>query len=91
MEFDMTEIVKVCGSTGDRNQCPSCGELFKSSRAFTKHRHGEIGVDRRCMTAEEMAGKGMLKNDKGFWITEAYLQGLHKARFAAGSAPDVPT
>lgn len=27
---------------------------------------------RRCMTEDEMLAKGMVKNDKGQWITEAY-------------------
>lgn len=53
---------------GDRNQCPTCCEYFNSSAAFEKHRAGEFTA-RRCLTAEEMVGKGMDKNDAGFWIT----------------------
>jgi len=54
---------------GDKNQCPSCGELFNSTYAFDTHRHGSFGKDRRCMTLEEMTEKGMAKNDAGFWIS----------------------
>ena len=32
---------------------------------------------RRCMTVEEMRDSGMLKNDKGLWITSAYEQSAH--------------
>lgn len=56
--------------SGDRNQCPSCNELFNSTTSFDKHRTGKFGDDRRCMTKEEMESKGMLKNAAGFWITK---------------------
>jgi hypothetical protein len=57
---------------GDRNQCPSCNELFNSTAAFTKHRVGEFGVPhdpRRCLKVSEMAAKGMAKNSEGWWVT----------------------
>lgn len=57
--------------TGDRNQCPTCEKYFKSTAAFSKHRTGEFGRDRRCMTTEEMFGKGMALNAAGFWVTAA--------------------
>lgn len=60
----MKPIVK-----GDRNQCAGCKELFKSSAAFAKHRHGDFGKDRRCMTVAEMAAKGMAVNGAGYWVT----------------------
>ena len=66
--------------SGDRNQCPGCSELFNSSAAFDKHRTGVFGVDRRCMTAEEMYARKMAKNDAGYWVTA--LNPLF------GSAPD---
>ena len=52
---------------GDRNQCTGCGAYFNSSRAFEKHRTGAHGVDRRCMTAEEMMARGMVLGADGFW------------------------
>lgn len=53
---------------GDRNQCPGCNRYFNSTGAFQKHRTGEYGKDRRCMTEEEMIAKGMSINSDGFWI-----------------------
>lgn len=55
---------------GNRNQCRGCNELFNSNGAFAKHRTGEFGVNRRCMTATEMTEAGMVKRADGFWITE---------------------
>lgn len=56
--------------TGDRNQCPSCGEFFNSTTAFAMHRTGEFGKDRRCLTVAQMAAKGMCQNEAGFWMTK---------------------
>lgn len=56
---------------GDRNQCQGCKEYFNSTLAFDKHRTGDHGSSRRCMTVEEMQAKKMLKNADGFWITKA--------------------
>lgn len=56
--------------TGSRNQCPSCKQYFNSNTAFDKHRTGKHGVNRRCMTVQEMTALGMLVNHAGFWITE---------------------
>ena len=53
-----------------KNQCGACKEYFNSNSAFEKHRHGQYGVDRRCMTPDEMTGKLMEKNAGGYWITE---------------------
>ena len=57
--------------SGDRNQCRGCGAYFNSTFAFEKHRTGEFSKDRRCLTSDEMAGKGMSKNAAGFWISSA--------------------
>ena|SRR5437868_5210874 len=55
--------------TGDCNQCPTCREYFNSTSAFDRHRIGEYGSTRRCMTVAEMYAAGMAKNSKGFWLT----------------------
>jgi hypothetical protein len=55
---------------GDKNQCQGCKEFFNSIKAFDMHRTGKHGVDRRCMTVEEMINKGMSLNASDFWITE---------------------
>ena len=55
--------------SGDRNQCPSCGEYFNSTYAFDKHRAGQHGVDRKCLKIEQMLSIGMDKNKQGYWIS----------------------
>ena len=55
-----------------RNQCQGCKQYFNSNGAFDKHRTGKHGVDRRCMTPDEMIAKGMSKNKKDMWITESF-------------------
>jgi hypothetical protein len=52
---------------GDRNQCTGCDELFNSTHAFEKHRVGEHGISRRCLTIEEMKEKKMFCGQDGFW------------------------
>lgn len=54
--------------SGDRNQCPTCALYFNSTAAFDKHRTGPFS-DRRCLTVDEMAAKGMAKNSAGYWVT----------------------
>lgn len=57
--------------TGDRNQCPGCGELFNSTVAFDKHRVGSHqGGKRTCLGVTGMAAKGMFKRDDGFWVSK---------------------
>lgn len=53
---------------GSRNQCPTCKEYFNSNGAFDKHRTGSHGVNRRCMTIDEMLEKGMAIRADGFWV-----------------------
>lgn len=60
--------------TGDRNQCPACGEFFNSIAAFDHHRTGKFGVDRRCRTSADMRAMGMAVNHAGFWITKPMPQ-----------------
>lgn len=52
---------------GDRNQCAGCACYFNSSFAFDKHRTGEHGVNRRCLSVSEMIAKGMVEGADGFW------------------------
>lgn len=67
---DKTKIRERRELKGDRNQCPSCGEFFNSTAAFTKHLVGQVATqERRCMTAEEMVASGMAKNAGGWWVT----------------------
>lgn len=54
--------------TGDHCQCCACKAYFNSSRAFDKHRIGDVGM-RRCRTPDVMEALGMSQNAKGYWIT----------------------
>lgn len=71
---------------GDRNQCGSCGELFNSSHAFEKHRIGEHGHDRRCMSRDEMVARGMVLGADGFWRGSAMSSTALAAVVAEGGA-----
>lgn len=57
--------------TGNKCQCTACGEFFNRVSTFDRHRVGVIGVDRRCLTSDEMTAKGWRLNGRGFWLTEA--------------------
>ena len=57
-----------------RNQCGRCRNYFNSNTAFELHRTGKHGVDRRCMTPEEMTKKGMAVNADGFWVSELFTK-----------------
>lgn len=61
--------VKLPIPQGDRighNQCPTCGLLFRSLGAFEDHRIGNFGVDRRCLTGEELMSSGWEVGGLGF-------------------------
>jgi hypothetical protein len=55
---------------GQKNQCQGCKQYFNSNTAFEMHRTGRHGIDRRCMTTDEMTAKGMSLNAQSFWISE---------------------
>jgi hypothetical protein len=55
---------------GQKNQCQGCKQYFNSNTAFEMHRTGRHGIDRRCMTRDEMTAKGMSLNAQSFWISE---------------------
>jgi hypothetical protein len=79
--------------SGDRNECPTCGELFNSTSAFDRHRTGPFGekgqpAARRCRSVAEMQQLGMVKNSAGFWIRSPMSQAVKNARIAGtGSVP----
>ena len=64
--------------TDSRCQCAGGGEYFNSDSAFDKHRIGDFGKNRRCMTTAEMREgrdvqeRGRLVGDKPFqkWSKE---------------------
>lgn len=53
------------------NWCNSCGKDFNSMSAFDLHRVGQHGINRRCLTTEEMQAIGMVKNKYGRWCIKA--------------------
>ena len=67
---------------GSRNQCGGCREYFNSTESFEKHRTGKFGVDRRCLTPDEMIAKKMSKNTAGFWISKSMSPVLLEKRNA---------
>lgn len=53
-------------------ECPVCGLYFTSVTPFAMHRVEVSGTDdRRCLTTDEMEGKGMSLNDRGYWRKSA--------------------
>jgi hypothetical protein len=65
---------------GNQNQCTVCNERFNSNFPFDLHRIGQHGVNRRCMTKEEMLAAGMSVNAGGFWISETKEQRKRRSR-----------
>ena len=63
-----------------RNQCAGCHEYFNSNTAFDKHRTGDHGVNRRCMTTEEMQAAGMSLNKDEFWVASKMSDSLIEKR-----------
>jgi hypothetical protein len=54
------------------NQCPGCGQVFKSLTAFEAHRLGEHGTNRHCGSLEKLKALGMSQNAKGWWVTAEF-------------------
>jgi len=51
----------------DRCRCTACGEYFRSSSAFGRHRYS-AKEGRRCLSVPQMLEKGMVKSDTGHWM-----------------------
>jgi len=68
---------------GDHCQCAVCGLHFNSTYAFDKHRAGEYGVNRHCLTADQMRAKGMSENSAGWWVSEASPRAQERSRDSA--------
>jgi hypothetical protein len=55
-------------------RCDVCGQRFRSLTSFDMHRTGAYARGRekhtrRCLRVEEMAAKGMRRNDHDAWTT----------------------
>lgn len=58
--------------TGERCQCATCGDTFRSTAAFDKHRAGPyVPGMRRCLDEHERRAIGMTTNQNGDWVTKA--------------------
>lgn len=56
--------------TGNRCQCPTCGQYFGSVRGFDRHRIGQVGTPaRRCLAEVEMLAEGWHRSARGFLLT----------------------
>lgn len=71
--------------TGSRCLCRGCNEYFNSVHAFDRHRVWASPTVQRCLTDEEMVGKGMSVNSSGFWITK--LRRKHRVKAATSRIP----
>lgn len=81
----------ACGKswTGMRAEhCPACHETFNGTRAGDMHRVGDFNDgSRRCLTPEEMLGKGLVLNARGLWGRPG-PEGPHPAAAARICGPD---
>lgn len=76
--------------TGRRCQCCGCGEYFNGERGFDRHRVGEHGVNRRCLTVDEMTARGWHRNGAGFW-SMTRLDSAGRARIRAARVTAAPS
>ena len=64
-----------------KSLCTGCDRIFKSVGSFDKHRIGEYtlksSMPRRCLSEDEMRAKGMVQNEKGWWISSVYDASVH--------------
>lgn len=64
----------TCLSAFDMHRTGSFGDpIFVAHSRSGKSRQviGYTPCQRRCLTAQEMLAKGMVKNEKGWWLTRA--------------------
>jgi len=54
--------------SGNRCECTACGEYFSSIQAFDRHRVGQHGIDRRCLTVSDLTASGWSKHTRGHWV-----------------------
>ena len=57
---------------GQHCQCAGCGEYFNSQAGFDMHRTGAFGIDRRCLSPDEMRKAGMAISASGWWVTSLW-------------------
>ena len=74
----------TCVSAFDRHRVGSFGEpLYAASRSGKSRRViGHACHQRRCLTGSQMLDKGMITNEKGWWMTR-----LSETHWAEDSPP----
>ena len=67
-------IPMVLGGKGmPKSCCSGCGRMFTSLSAFDLHRTGKFQRKMRCcLTDQEMRERGMVQNEKGWWMRSAF-------------------
>lgn len=73
--------------SGNRCQCPTCGEYFNGVTGFDAHRIGPFDGKRHCLPVAEMTARGWTRNDAGFWVTDSHAQRAAKRPAAGVRAP----
>lgn len=78
--------------TGNRCQCPTCGEYFNGLDAFDHHRIGNYAKGnrpntRRCLAVAELEAAGFVRNAAGFWMTDSNAQRAARRSVAGVQAP----
>lgn len=84
----------TCGrswSGAKREHCPACHETFNSGYAGDMHRTGDWteASPRRCLTPDEMRGRGMGQTAEGYWISSADSREDHSPQTAEQDSVDV--
>ena len=55
------------GSHGLQSECGACGLIFCGVEAFERHRVGQHGVNRRCLTVNQMTAKNFTRCEFDRW------------------------
>jgi len=64
MEASLKEV-EATARHFQRTGCRTCDRVFTSTEAFDKHRVGEYGVDRECVS--EPRSVGLTLTSEGYW------------------------
>lgn len=76
--------------SGNRCQCPTCGQFFNSVSVFDRHRVGSFddpANPRRCLTTRQMLAKGFAQNGKGYWVRHRRKAGTIRRQRATEGHP----
>ena len=54
-------------NTGKRCYCNSCGEYFSTTSNFDRHRKGDHGIDRHCVSPDSIGLEICQSGANTFW------------------------